>query len=452
MSKRFKWVIGITALGMALVLVASGWHFYHLVRFAKESQETIYEKIIEEAENYLSMSSSQENRMVGYDVEEDLLIYVVDGEMAVHEVEDGVSRQWISHAPAYDIRDTTEWTLEALNREIQKRTQEEYGHGLAVRLAERDSTGRVIHEFQEGRLGKGMACRIEEELGYLERNVLEAEFTVPYGDIWKVVDREAMYFGAFMFFLLFCIFVLFYFLRMEKRNGEIRNLYMRMYRHDLRLPIGRALTWCGALEIKAGERLTEEERECVREAERAVEETSGEVEKMIAVQVCEHTLKVHFREVDIHQLLRGWASAERWPLAEGRKARFEMDFGAENPMVRGERDLLASLFQNLIGNALKYGGEEVTVRLATRERGDGKVEVAVEDNGQGIPAEAVEKVFDKDFRLVRDRKNIKGSGWGLYMVRRIAEAHGGSVRLESEEGRGSRFVVVLCHKKKWIML
>ena len=81
MSKRFKWVIGITALGMALVLVASGWHFYHLVRFAKESQETIYEKIIEEAENYLSMSSSQENRMVGYDVEEDLLIYVVDGEM-----------------------------------------------------------------------------------------------------------------------------------------------------------------------------------------------------------------------------------------------------------------------------------------------------------------------------------------------------------------------------------
>ena len=50
MSKRFKWVIGITALGMALVLVASGWHFYHLVRFAKESQETIYEKIIEEAD------------------------------------------------------------------------------------------------------------------------------------------------------------------------------------------------------------------------------------------------------------------------------------------------------------------------------------------------------------------------------------------------------------------
>ena len=47
MSKRFKWVVGITALGMALVLVASGWHFYHLVRFAKESQETIYEKIIE---------------------------------------------------------------------------------------------------------------------------------------------------------------------------------------------------------------------------------------------------------------------------------------------------------------------------------------------------------------------------------------------------------------------
>jgi signal transduction histidine kinase len=116
------------------------------------------------------------------------------------------------------------------------------------------------------------------------------------------------------------------------------------------------------------------------------------------------------------------------------------------PDVRGQRKKLGHLFRNLLDNAAKYApsvGGEVSV---TAEEGADGVIVCVRDNGIGIPPEWQTAIFDVFRRApgqAVDGQPVKGSGVGLAVVKRVAEAHGGSVWVESEPGKGSRFYVRL---------
>jgi len=105
-------------------------------------------------------------------------------------------------------------------------------------------------------------------------------------------------------------------------------------------------------------------------------------------------------------------------------------------VVYADASLLRRVFQNLIGNAIKYTprGE---VRIGARELGaEGAVECWVGDNGAGIPEELLEKIFDKG---ETDPENAGGTGLGLAIVKTFTEAHGGKVTVESKEGVGSMF-------------
>jgi signal transduction histidine kinase len=107
-----------------------------------------------------------------------------------------------------------------------------------------------------------------------------------------------------------------------------------------------------------------------------------------------------------------------------------------------DADALRQVLLNLLDNAVKYGprGQEVAVTLA---REDGRLRLAVEDEGPGIPPEERERVFERFHRLERDRASpVTGTGLGLAVVRELVARHGG--RCAVERGRfGARVVVEL---------
>lgn len=115
------------------------------------------------------------------------------------------------------------------------------------------------------------------------------------------------------------------------------------------------------------------------------------------------------------------------------------------PPVLGDAGSLRSAIQNLVANALKYGGANrwVGVRAETGvDRRD--VRVIVEDHGRGIAAEDLPHIFDPFYRGANaTSRQIQGSGLGLALVRRIAEAHGGRVTVETHDGSGSTFTLYL---------
>jgi signal transduction histidine kinase len=114
------------------------------------------------------------------------------------------------------------------------------------------------------------------------------------------------------------------------------------------------------------------------------------------------------------------------------------------PSVNGDRTLLTQLFQNLIGNALKYhSAEDPVIKVYAEETGP-EWRFAVRDNGIGIPRAYQDQIFGVFKRL--HGKNYPGTGIGLAICQRIVERHGGRIWVESEPGRGSTFFFTLPKK------
>jgi two-component system phosphate regulon sensor histidine kinase PhoR len=113
------------------------------------------------------------------------------------------------------------------------------------------------------------------------------------------------------------------------------------------------------------------------------------------------------------------------------------------PQVYVDRDALADALVDLLQNAFKYTGPDK--RIAVLARGTGPaVEIVVEDNGPGIPGSDQKRIFDKFYRGKDPlERSIEGSGLGLSMVKHVVEAHGGSVNVRSELGKGAAFTILL---------
>lgn len=109
----------------------------------------------------------------------------------------------------------------------------------------------------------------------------------------------------------------------------------------------------------------------------------------------------------------------------------------------GDRLHLSGVIFNLLDNALKYGGSAPEINVSL-EKTPETIRLRVQDNGAGIPPEYQSKVFDKFFRVpAGDRHDVKGHGLGLSYVVQVLRQHGGTIRVESEVGKGSVFIVEL---------
>lgn len=115
-------------------------------------------------------------------------------------------------------------------------------------------------------------------------------------------------------------------------------------------------------------------------------------------------------------------------------------FPDDLPTIAADRASLSEVFGNLIDNAIKYSYEGGVVNVTARVNGD-FVEVAVQDNGIGMPESVVSNLFQKFYRSHRSRETVAGTGIGLYISKAIVESHGGNISVRSQDGHGSTFTV-----------
>lgn len=113
-------------------------------------------------------------------------------------------------------------------------------------------------------------------------------------------------------------------------------------------------------------------------------------------------------------------------------------------IVQADPDRLRQVISNLIDNAIKYGRIEGAVVISARSLDARRIEVSVQDDGPGIPAEACARIFERFFRGDKARSREQGgTGLGLAIVKHVVQAHGGEVRVESAPGAGARFSFTL---------
>jgi two-component system sensor histidine kinase SenX3 len=131
------------------------------------------------------------------------------------------------------------------------------------------------------------------------------------------------------------------------------------------------------------------------------------------------------------------------PAADSSGVRLEVDDPPRHLAVPGDRRDLVSAVSNLVDNAIKYSERDSLVQVRIRSEPE-MVEIAVTDEGVGIPARDMERIFERFYRVDRARsRSTGGTGLGLSIVRHVAVNHAGSVRVESREGEGSTFTLRL---------
>ena len=151
--------------------------------------------------------------------------------------------------------------------------------------------------------------------------------------------------------------------------------------------------------------------------------------------------------VEVGALLRRAVDASL--VVAGEERRVDLSLPPEQLWVLGDPDQLAQVLENLVGNALKYSPREAAVVVSADVKED-RVRIGVRDHGPGIPEAALERVFEKFFRVVSapadDAHAVtgpRGLGLGLYICRRIIEAHGGRIWADSAADGGSVFSIEL---------
>lgn len=186
-------------------------------------------------------------------------------------------------------------------------------------------------------------------------------------------------------------------------------------------------------------------REGVREAARIINQEAGRLAALVADLLTLSRFEAGLgsgkgQPLDLQEILQGCLErfGERARQAE---VRLEGSLNAL-PSIRGEGQHLEQAFANLVDNAIKYTPPGGTVRLAARCLDSKVVEVVVEDTGIGIPPEDLSRIFERFYRVDKSR-TAGGTGLGLAIAKEAIEAHGGTIRAESELGKGSRFTVTL---------
>ncbi|MFS8087287.1 MAG: ATP-binding protein, partial [Acidobacteriota bacterium] len=228
-----------------------------------------------------------------------------------------------------------------------------------------------------------------------------------------------------------------------KATQQAQRDFVANVSHELKTPLTAITGWSQALIDGAAD--GPEERL------RAAETIHDEADRMARLvnelldlaRLESGQLQMIMRPVDLNAVL---ADVHRGQLPRARAKRIDLQLdAAEGVSVQGDPDRLAQIFTNLADNALAYTPPDGIVRLATRAE-NGWVEGIVTDTGPGIPAEELPRVFERFYRLEKSRARSeggRGSGLGLAIVNELVAAHGGQVRVVSEVGHGSAFVVRL---------
>src|SRR5579884_73462 len=222
---------------------------------------------------------------------------------------------------------------------------------------------------------------------------------------------------------------------------RLKSDFVSMVSHELRTPLGLIKGYVGTL-LRKDAPLDDETRE---EFLQVIDEETDRLTELVTnlldmSRIEAGTLRIERHPVQMTRLLADCAERQR-AREPGRALQVQMP--ASLPAVLADERRVAQVVDNLLTNATRYSLEPTPIRLVARAV-SGDVEVHVVDEGIGIPADKLDQVFEKFFRVdTSDTRRFAGTGLGLAICRGIVQAHGGRIWVQSTPGQGSTFAFTI---------
>jgi signal transduction histidine kinase len=222
--------------------------------------------------------------------------------------------------------------------------------------------------------------------------------------------------------------------QLERSNRELER-YARVVAHDLEAPLKAIRQGLDGLGRRAGSRLDKESAEFVEEALESAGRMAALIRDILAYSRAT-AQAAPFAEVNTNKAVAAAIANLKAPI-ESTNAKIEVE---PLPAIMGDENQLVQLFQNLLGNAMKYRHPDRTpeIRVAAEREGDDRWRFAISDNGMGFDPAHADRIFEPFIRL-HPASEIEGTGVGLAICRAVVERHGGQLWADSEPGKGSVF-------------
>ncbi|MBW9112073.1 response regulator [Rhizobium cauense] len=221
--------------------------------------------------------------------------------------------------------------------------------------------------------------------------------------------------------------------KLEQKRQSL-EIFTRAMAHDLKEPLRTIKSFSKILQVSPT--LSDEDRELLDYVLGAADHMEDLIVKVSGFTKLEVSGELDLKPVALSSAMERVVSNLREQIATSGASISSTGL----PEVMGDQTLLVQLLQNLVSNAIRYSTDRPEVRISATSDGS-LCRLVVEDNGPGIDPEHREVIFQPFKRLVG--RGIEGTGLGLAICRRIAQLHGGSIRCEGNEPRGSTFVVEL---------
>ncbi len=217
---------------------------------------------------------------------------------------------------------------------------------------------------------------------------------------------------------------------------RVKNEFIATASHDLKNPIHAVLGYSDLLE-KAGP-LTDMQKDFVERLKRASGQMYELVLNLLELARTDLDASLNAQPYDLQDVL---ASVTQEFQAQADAKGHELTFNEpeDRPLVKVDLPRIRQVLQNLVGNAIKYTGENGQIVIST-EKQQSMIWIKVQDDGLGIPEDDLPHIFEKFYRVeADDRLEIQGNGLGLAIVKAIVEQHGGEIKVDSTFGEGSCF-------------
>jgi light-regulated signal transduction histidine kinase (bacteriophytochrome) len=223
---------------------------------------------------------------------------------------------------------------------------------------------------------------------------------------------------------------------LRRSNEELRQ-FAYVASHDLKEPLRMVSNYTQLLDRSCQDSLGKEAEQYIGYILQGVNRMHGLIEDLLSYSEID-SRNTFFKTVDSGAALREALANLQVPIAESGA----VITASTMPATTGDHIQLVRVFQNLIGNSIKYRSEEIPRIQISAERKDDEWEFSVRDNGIGIEPRYKESVF-KLFKRLHARSEYPGNGVGLASCRKIIERHGGKIWLKSEAGTGATFCFTL---------
>lgn len=245
-----------------------------------------------------------------------------------------------------------------------------------------------------------------------------------------------------MLILGFAFWYLIHTMLKQKTLDEMKSDFTNNITHELKTPIAVAYAANDAMLNYGMIQHPEKARSYLGIIQEQLQRLSGMVEQILAMSMERRkTMQLHLVDVKVKEVLENLIAQHELKVksgeAERKQVHFSLSIEPDDLTIQADAMHFSNIVSNLIDNAIKYSGDTVEIRIyATRQC------ITVSDNGIGIAHDKLPYIFDKFYRVTDGNKySVKGYGLGLFYVKSLMEKMGGSVSVDSELGKGTRFTL-----------